>query len=100
MENRTKFMDFKVETDLKKKSGIYNIRIELENEVEDSNVRELAINLAGSVVRNNENKLYGERLTDDKLSLLIKERLNKWVPSETGFKANTVVAKKHTLSRN
>lgn len=100
MKNRNIFMDFDVETDLKEKDKKYNIKIELENEVEDSNTRELAINLAGSIVRNNEKNLYGARLNDASLADLIKERLNKWVPQETGFKAKSVQAKKLGLSRN
>ena len=100
MKDRNIFMDFNVQTDLKEKDKKYNIKIELENAVEDSNTRELAINLAGSIVRNNEKNLYGTKLNDTLLADLIKERLNKWVPQETGFKAKSVKAKKLSLARN
>ena len=99
MKERNSLMDFNVDTNLKKKDGSYNVRIKLEKEIEDHNTRELAINLAGSIVRNNEKGIYETKLSDALLENLILEKLNKWVPEDTGFKAVDVKVKKLALSR-
>lgn len=92
MNNVAKKMDFDVEVNLKEKGNLYNIKIDLENEVEDSHAREFAINLAGAIVRNNFQKVYGTTLNDEELSKLIKVKLNSWMPTGVEFKATNVVA--------
>ena len=91
MNNVDKKMDFDVEVNLKEKGTLYNIQIDLENDV-DSHAREFAINLAGSIVRNNFQKVYGPILNDQDLSKLIQVKLNSWVPASAEFKAVNVVA--------
>ena len=58
MNSVAKKMDFDVEVNLKEKGTLYNIKIDLENDV-DSHAREFAINLAGAIVRNNFQSVYG-----------------------------------------
>ena len=91
MKDVSKEMNFDVYTDLKNKNEMYNIVINLESEV-DSHTREMVIALAGTVVRNNHKNLYGKLLEGKELSLLIKEKLNTWIPTDTKFHANEVLA--------
>ena len=91
MNNVEKKMDFDVEVNLKEKGTLYNIQIDLENGV-DSHAREFVINLAGAIVRNNFQNVYGPVLNDSELSKLIKVKLNSWVPASAEFKATSVVA--------
>jgi len=90
MKDISKTMDFDVVTDLKNPSTQYNIIVDLESEVEP-NAREMAIALAGTVVRNNCKNLYGKLLDHHELADVIKDKLNTWIPKESGFKATRVV---------
>ena len=96
MSRIDKHMDFDVYTDLRNKSTQYNIRIDLENEV-DSQTREAAIALSGAIVRNHYKNLYEGIHNDKDLSKLIKEKLNVWLPKETEFVANEVNISKKVL---
>lgn len=89
MNKVDKKMDFDVYTDLKLKDAQYNVKIELENEV-DSRVRQFAIAFSGTIVRNNFKKLYGKVLNDEELAKLIKDRLNSWMPKGVNFNALAV----------
>lgn len=91
MKNVAKQMDFDVYTDLKDKSKEYNIKVDLENEV-DSYTRELAITISGSIVRNYHKNLYEGITNEMELANLIKDKLNTWIPKETNFIARSVVA--------
>ena len=90
MKNIDKQMDFDVYTDLKDKSKQYNVKIDLEHEV-DSYTRELAIALSGSIVRNYHKNLYEGVSGDLELAGLIKDKLNTWIPGNTNFVARDVV---------
>ncbi len=99
MKDVTKNMDFDVYTDLKDKSNEYNVKINLENEV-DSYTRELAIALSGSIVRNYHKNIYEGINNDVELALLIKDKLNTWIPKESEFVATLVtVGAKRTQKR-
>lgn len=89
MKDVARNMDFDVYTDLKSKSSEYNVKIELENEV-NSYARELAIVLSGSIVRNYHKKIYESVTNDLELADLIKDKLNTIIPKESEFVAKTV----------
>ena len=89
MKDIAKKMDFDVYTDLKDKKTQYNIKIDLENEV-DSHTREAAIVLSGAIVRNYFKNLYADVHNDKELSTRIKDTLNVWISKETGFIAKDV----------
>ena len=81
MKDVTKYMDFDVYTDLKKKSNQYHVTIDLENEV-SSQAREAAIALVGALVRNYHSNLYPDVTSDEELAEMIKNKLNHWIPAE------------------
>lgn len=89
MKDVAKQMDFDVYTDLKNKSEQYNVKVDLENEV-DSYTRELAIALSGAIVRNYHKKIYDGIVNDGELAILIKDKLNTWIPEDTNFVARNV----------
>jgi hypothetical protein len=89
MKDVARNMDFDVYTDLKDKSKEYNVKIELENEV-NPYTRELAIALSGTIVRNYHKRIYESITTDLELADLIKDKLNTWIPKESEFVAKTV----------
>lgn len=76
-----KLMDFDVQKDLKTKEGTYNVKIELEQEV-GSYTRECAKVLTGSIIRNNEKRMYGEKLSMEEVSSKISEQLAHWIKDE------------------
>lgn len=90
MKDVAEKMDFDVISDLHdKNSRKYNIKIELEKEV-DSTTRELAITVSGATVRNYYKKMNGA-VNDTELADLIKEKLHSsaWMPNEE-FKVKSV----------
>lgn len=101
MKDVTKYMDFDVYTDLKKKNSQYNVTIDLENEV-SSQAREAAIALSGAIVRNYHSNLYKDIRNDQELADLIREKLNNWIPEEENNKfiaTNVKVGLKREQSR-
>jgi hypothetical protein len=76
-----KLMDFDVSKDLRTKNGSYNVKIELEQEV-GPYTRECAKVLTGSIIRNNERRMYGEKLSMDEVSSKITEQLGHWIKDE------------------
>ena len=81
MANIDKVMDFDVLKDLKDKESTYNVKIELESEV-SSYVRECAKALTGSIIRNNEKRIYGEMLGFKEITKVIEEQLTHYLESE------------------
>ena len=76
-----KLMDFDVQKDLRVKDGTYNVKIELEQEV-GPYTRECAKVLTGAIIRNNEKRLYGEKLNMDEVSSKISEQLTRWIKDD------------------
>lgn len=89
MTDVAKKMDFDVYTDLKSKTQQYNVKIDLEEEV-NSQTRELVIALVGATVRNNYKGIYGDILEDNELVKVIERNLETWIPKETNFKVASI----------
>ena len=76
-----KLMDFDVLRDLKSKESAYNVKIELAEEV-GPYTRECAKVLTGAIIRNNEKRLYGEKLTMSEVSEKVSEQLTHWIKDD------------------
>ncbi|MBR3891269.1 MAG: hypothetical protein IKJ30_04270 [Bacilli bacterium] len=76
-----RLMDFDVQKDLRIKDGAYNVKIELEQEV-GPYTRECAKVLTGAIIRNNEKRLYGEKLSMEEVSSKVSEQLSHWIKDD------------------
>ena len=86
MDKVSRRMEFNVQGDLKDPKETHSVIVALAGPVEP-HVREMAMALTGTVIRNNIHGLYGEVLVGKRLEDVIIYRLNNLIPAGWGFKA-------------